>query len=119
MNIALKRLGAQESGFVLSTELFLVATIALLGFVVAFAAVRDGVVSELSDSVGSVQDLNQSFTVNGVTSPGAYTAGSSFNDALDMGDSVDDVSGEADNCIVFDIEVSAEGKYEVSRSGGP
>jgi len=64
-------------------------------------AVRDAVVSELSDVAGAVQDVNQSYAINGITGHSATTAGMDFLDATDHCDSADDAAGEADNCIVF------------------
>ena len=69
--------------------------------ITGLTAARDAVVSELSDVAGAVQDLNQSYTVNGVVGHAAATAGSDFADALDFCDSAGDAGGEADNCIVF------------------
>jgi hypothetical protein len=97
-----KNLWNDEAGFVVSVELVLISTIAVLGLMTGLTAVRDGVVSELSDTAGAVQDMNQSYSYNGVVGHSASTAGSDFNDALDFCDSTDDQSGQADNCITFD-----------------
>ncbi|QDT12338.1 hypothetical protein [Planctomycetes bacterium K23_9] len=97
-----KNLWNDEAGFVVSVELVLVSTIAVLGLMTGLTAVRDGVVCELSDTAGAVQDLNQSYSYNGVVGHSGATAGSDFNDALDFCDSTDDLSGRADNCITFD-----------------
>ncbi|MCA9138861.1 MAG: hypothetical protein KDB00_18950 [Planctomycetales bacterium] len=102
MNITAKKLWNDDAGFVVSVELVLIATIGVIGLITGLTAVRDGVVSELSDTAGAVQDLNQSYSYNGVVGHSATTAGSNFVDALDFCDSVDDVSGQADNCITFD-----------------
>lgn len=91
-----------EAGFVVSIELILIATIAIIGLITGMTAVRDGVVSELSDVAGAVQDLNQSYSFNGVTGHAASTAGSDVQDNLDFCDSTDDAAGAADNCITFD-----------------
>jgi len=98
----IKRLWSDEAGFVVSSELILVGTVAVIGLLTGLAAVRDGVVSELSDVAGAVQDLNQSYALNGVTGHSAATAGMDYVDALDWCDSADDPSATlADNCIVF------------------
>ncbi|TWU06069.1 hypothetical protein [Stieleria varia] len=102
MKITAKKLWNDEAGFVVSVELVLISTIAVIGLITGLTAVRDGVVSELSDTAGSVQDLNQSYSYNGVVGHSGSTAGSDFNDALDFCDSSDDQSGQADNCITFD-----------------
>ncbi|MCC9602740.1 hypothetical protein LOC67_19495 [Stieleria sp. JC731] len=101
MKITAQKLWNDEAGFVVSIELVLISTICVIGLLTGLTAVRDGVVSELSDTAGAVQDMNQSYSYNGVTGHSATTAGSNFSDALDWCDSPDDVSGEADNCITF------------------
>ena len=97
-----------KAGFVVSIELVLVSTIAVIGLVAGLVAARDGVVSEMSDVVGSVQDLNQSYSYNGLTGHSASTAGSDFADQLDHCDSVDDEAGAADNCITFSVAPTDE-----------
>lgn len=92
-----------DKGFVVSIELVLIATIAVIGLITGLTAVRDGVVSELSDVAGAVQDINQSYTINGVVGHSAVTAGMDFLDANDHCDDNDQVGdGTADNCITFD-----------------
>ncbi|WP_419189337.1 hypothetical protein [Stieleria marina] len=78
------------------------ATISLIGILAGLTAVRDAMVSELSDLSGAVQDSNQSFSYTGITGADAATVGSNFGDALDIIDSNDDTVGQADNCITFD-----------------
>ena len=99
----LNRLILDDRGFVISIELVLIATIAVIGLIAGFTAIRDGVVCELSDVAGSVQDLNQSYAFCGVTGHAASTAGSDFNDSADFCDNQDQVSGQADNCITFAV----------------
>ncbi|MFO0902719.1 MAG: hypothetical protein U0939_06950 [Pirellulales bacterium] len=95
----LKKLWKDEAGFVVSAELILIATIAVIGLVVGLAAVRDGVTSELSDVAGAIQDVNQSYDINGVVGHSAATAGFGFQDDTDFCDSNDDVTDADDNCI--------------------
>jgi Flp pilus assembly pilin Flp len=103
MTKSANQLWNDEAGFIVSIELILIATIAIIGLISGLAAVRDAVVSELSDVAGAIQDLNQSYTFQGVLGHAASTAGSDFNDALDFCDSVDqDGAVDAtDNCIEF------------------
>ena len=89
-------------GLVITTELIVLTLIVAVGMVAGLTAMRDAVVSELSDVSGSVQDANQSYQLSGSLSQDGFTAGSQFGDALDVLDSPDDVSGQADNCIRFD-----------------
>jgi hypothetical protein len=88
-----------ENGFVVSTELIILATVVVLGLLAGFSALRDSVVSELSDVSGAVQDFNMSFSLFGISSPAARTAGSEFVDARDFCDEPGDPVGEIDNCI--------------------
>ena len=99
--MVLKRLWNDEAGFVVSTELVLLATVAVIGLLTGIVSVRDGVVSELSDVAGAVQEVNQSYSFDGVIGHNAATSGTQFNDQLDECDSSDDPSGVADNCITF------------------
>ena len=109
MQANVKRLWNDDAGFIVSMELILIATIAVIGLIVGMTAVRDAVVSELSDVAGAVQDLNQCYSFNGVTGHASSTCGSDFIDALDFCDSPDDASTTADNCITFDGPPTNEG----------
>lgn len=108
MKNMMKAFVADEQGFVVSAELVLVATVAVIGLLVGLAAVRDGVVSELSDVAGAVQDANQSFSLDGVVGHNANTAGFNFIDNTDECDSNNDTAGAADNCITFNGGVVEE-----------
>ncbi len=96
------RLWLDEQGFIISIELILLATIAVIGLIAGWTAIRDAIVSEISDVAGAVQDLNQGYSFFGVRGHSASTAGSDYLDALDFCDSADDVVAAADNCISFD-----------------
>lgn len=100
---ALRRLRDDEQGFVVSAELVLIATVAVIGIIVGMVAIRDAVVSELSDVAGAMQDLNQSYSYNRVTGHSGYTYGSSWTDRRDWCDVAEDVSNAADNCITFTV----------------
>lgn len=106
--MSLADLAADERGFVVSSELMMLSTIAVLGLLVGLSAARDAVISELSDVVGSLQDINQSYSIDGVVYHNSNVAGFDFLDELDECDSEDqadnDVIGHgiADNCITFD-----------------
>lgn len=91
----------QDHGTVISAELIAVAVVAIVGLVAAFTSIRDSAIAELSDFAGSVQDINQSFTVNAVTSGSAVISGSAFFDATDAGDDPEDTAGTFDNGIVL------------------
>ena len=78
-----------EQGFVISAELVLVMTIAVLGMVVGLTAVRDSITHELNDISHAFGAVNQSYNVNGLKKElcydgvHAYVAGFGFNDKSD------------------------------------
>ena len=98
-----------DAGFIVSVELVLIATIAVIGLIAGMTAARDAVVSELSDVAGAVQDVNQSYTYTGVEGHSGMTDGSDYIDATDFCDDPNDIADQADNCIVFDIPAADEG----------
>lgn len=109
-----KKLWNDDKGFVVSIELILIATIAVIGLIAGMTAVRDAVVSELSDVSGAVQDVNQSYAINGVVGHSAATSGMDYQDQTDHCDDVDDIAGQADNCIVFNADVAQEGDFLIA-----
>lgn len=96
----IKRLWNDEAGFVVSAELILISTIAVLGLIVALDTVRNAVTSELSDVAGAIQDINQSYGYSTITGHSSVVAGSDFADDIDFCDSVDQTTSADDNCIV-------------------
>ncbi len=62
----MRKLFNDEAGFVVSAELVLVLTIAVLGMVVGLASVRDSLTEELNDVSAAFGAVNQSFTIRGV-----------------------------------------------------
>lgn len=60
----MKKLWHDERGFVNSTELLLIATLAVLGLIVGLATLRDSIISELGDTSSAVGAANQSYSVN-------------------------------------------------------
>ena len=97
---SLRRLTADlirdERGFVISIELVLIVTILVIGLIAGLTALRDAVVSELVDVARGVQQINQSYSVNGSQSPSAASAGSAFADATDAPSTV----AGGDQCII-------------------
>ena len=98
-----RRLVTDEGGEVLSMEFVLLSVVVVFGVITGLTAIRDSVVSEVSDVAGAVQDLNQSFTMNGISNGSITIPGSSFLDTIDHNDSPEDLIGLADNGILFDI----------------
>lgn len=86
----LKALLKDEAGFVISTELVLVATILVLGLIVGQATLRDNVVTELADVAAAVGAIDQTYQFSHITGHSASTAGSQYLDAQDF---CDDTNG--------------------------
>jgi hypothetical protein len=98
-------LWADQRGFVVSSELMLMTSLVVLGLLVGLEAARSAVTAELSDVVGSMQDLNQSYSVDGIVYHNSNVAGFDFVDDLDECDSPDQIDSLdgffMDNCIAF------------------
>ena len=83
-----------ETGFIVSAELILVATILVLGLIVGPSELALNITSELEDVASAFGSVNQSFHTNGVHSEGkACTAGSRYEDDSDTCDSQYDIVG--------------------------
>ncbi len=58
----LRKLGAilwaDDSGFIITMEIILIATITVLGLIVGLTAVRDALVAELSDVAAAIENSN-------------------------------------------------------------
>ncbi len=86
----IRNLWLDESGFVISAELVLVLTIAVLAMIVGLSEVAVAVNTELNDVSNAIGSLNQSYAYTGfaAVSPSSEklksnVAGSMFNDAVD------------------------------------
>jgi len=107
----MKQLWNDEAGFVVSTELALVATILVIGMVVGLTSVRDQVVQELADIAGMLSQLNQSYSFSAITGHHSSTAGSYGVDLVDSCDvSCGDASGNGAVCVnVCGVAATHEG----------
>lgn len=82
-----------EAGFIVSAELVLVATIAVLAMVVGLSEVAINVNSELEDIGSAFGSLNQTFCVKGIKGCQGYVSGTEFRDNIDTCDSTGDIQG--------------------------
>ncbi len=96
-----KQLWNDNAGFVVSTELILIATVLVIGMLVGLVSVRDQVVQELADVAAAVGDLNQSYEYNGVLGHTSRTAGSDFIDLTDACDTPGEQNGPS-ACVTVD-----------------
>jgi len=79
----MKQLLRDESGFVVSSELVLVATVLVIGMITGLTTLRDGVIQELVDVARAIGNIEQSYTYNGVTAHTSASNGSNYNDFRD------------------------------------
>ena len=73
-----------ESGFIVSAELVLIATVVLLGLIIGLATLRDDIVNELADVGQAFGQLNQSYSYAGITGHSSSVNGGLFSDVKDF-----------------------------------
>ena len=98
----MRTLWIDETGFIVSAEMILVASIVVLGMIVGMTVVRDTMITELSDTATAIGQMNQSYSFGGARGSGSSIAGSFFTDAQDSGDSTASSSaGTGTGCTSF------------------
>ncbi|WP_437201566.1 branched-chain amino acid aminotransferase [Planctomicrobium sp. SH664] len=80
-----------EAGFIVSAELVLVSTIAVLGMIVGLSEVSHNVNNELEDVGSAFASLNQSYKVHCSSGHKGDTAGSRYQDSAEFCDGQFDV----------------------------
>ncbi|SRR5260370_41049257 len=83
------KLWKDDCGALIATEWVFVATILVLGSIVGLVAVRQAIISELTEFANALMALNQSYSFSGQTNCESSTAGSAF---VDHNDSIPAVS---------------------------
>jgi Flp pilus assembly pilin Flp len=105
----LRRLWNDQRGFVISTELVLIAVLLVIGLIAGLTTLRDQVVQELGDLAAAIGAINQSYSFSGVTGHSASTAGSVFADLADFCDTGAVPAGEPECLNVHGIAATPEG----------
>jgi Flp pilus assembly pilin Flp len=78
-----------ESGFIVSAELVLIATLLVIGMIVGLSEVQHAIVEELNDVAEAIGSVNQSFEFAGFSARKnkhqikSFTRGSRFTDHAD------------------------------------
>ena len=80
-----------EAGFIVSAELILVATIAVLGLVVGLSEVSLNINNELEDVGSAFSCIQQSYNTQGTCGHKGHFTRSCFQDTADFCDGQDDV----------------------------
>ncbi len=79
------RLLRDESGLVITAELIMIITIAVISLSAGWGAVSQMLASELADVANAVGSLDQSYNYNGISAPGHATcSGGGFNDSANL-----------------------------------
>lgn len=84
-----------EAGFIVSAELILVSTIAVLSLVVGLSEVANGINQELEDVGTAFGSINQTYTVCGATGHSGNSSGSLYRDNRDYCDNDGDITCSA------------------------
>jgi Flp pilus assembly pilin Flp len=105
------RLWRDEAGFVVSTELVLVATIVVIGLVTGLTTIRDQLSTELADVADAISEVDQSYSFGQITAHASSTSGTIFDDVEDFCEAagnVTDQNGEAGTqCLSINVSASA------------
>lgn len=111
MRQLLSRLWSDDAGFVVSTELVLVATLLVVGVTIGQVTLRDTVIAELADTSDMINNINQSYSYSSVTGHSSSVAGSSMNDVQDFCETGTDgaqTGSGSGACVEFLVAVDDE-----------
>ena len=86
-----------ESGFIVSSELVLIATICVIGLIAGLVEIQWAVVGELNDVADAIGSLNQSYQFSGFTSSKTIMASPNLIKSRTTGSQFIDVVDECDN----------------------
>ena len=85
--LIVNRLWRDENGFIVSSELVLLASVIVISLLVGMQTVRDAIVQELADVGQAIGVVSQTYWYSGVAGRFSYAAGSRFYDQPDQGES--------------------------------
>jgi hypothetical protein len=87
---------SDENGFIVSSELILIATILVIALVVGLQTVRDAVLQELGDVGAAIGNISQDYSYSGATGHASTISGSLY---LDESDFCEVSTANAKNCV--------------------
>lgn len=91
MSRLIARLWTEEAGFILSTELVLIASLVVLAMVVGLSEVALNINNELEDVASAFGSVNQSFAVKGSRGHQGQGEGGNFQDGADFCDAAGNI----------------------------
>lgn len=101
-----------EAGFVVSTEMVLVATIVVIGLITGLTTIRDQLSTELADIADAISEVDQSYSFGAITAHASSTSGTIFNDAEDFcertGNLNDQQGAAGTQCLIIDVGAVSE-----------
>ena len=109
----LQQFHTDEDGFVVSSELILIATILVVALVVGLGTVRNAALQELGDVGAAIGSISQTFTYGGATGHASALTGSVHADGVDFGDvsTASDVStANGRGCVMVGIDIGLAGE---------
>lgn len=95
MSTLLKRIWNDEGGFIVSAELVLISTMAVLAMVVGLSEVSVAVNRELGDVSSAFGVVNQGFRYQGLTGNDGVSNGGSYGDGSDLCDTGNGITSVA------------------------
>jgi hypothetical protein len=101
------KLWNDESGFIISMEMVIIATLLVIGLVASLAELRDALANEISDIATAVSVLNQSYAYGGLlTQSGSADGGASNTGFLDAPDT-NDTNATTGNGLTISVWTAA------------
>src|SRR3954451_22299654 len=100
MSHLMLKLWNDDCGALIATEWVFVATILVLGAITGLVAVRQAVISELTEFASAVMALNQSYSFTGQTNCQSTTAGSA---AQDLSNTINESSIQPINSVATQL----------------
>ena len=91
-----RQLRSDEAGFIISSELVLVATILVIAMVVGLQTVRDAVLQELGDVAAAIGKVSQDYSYGGATGHCSSVNGSQY---VDDTDACETSGANSRNCV--------------------
>lgn len=76
----LQQLWNDDAGYIVTTEMLLIFVILVLGLIAGLANLRMAIVTELTESGLALLNLNQGYTIAGLTGCSGSSAGSAVTD---------------------------------------
>ena len=104
------KLMKDEAGFVVSSELVLIATVLVLGLIVGLTSLRNSVTAELADLAASIGSISQDYSYSAITGHSSSVAGSVFTDNFDFCEAATGSATLVDNVCISVVEAGTQGE---------